>query len=48
MIYSSMGDYLTALSYYQKILDIKEKILPSTHPSLATTYNNIGGVYTMP
>jgi tetratricopeptide (TPR) repeat protein len=26
-------------------LNIKEKTLPSNHPDLATTYNNIGVIY---
>ena len=30
---------------YEKCLDIEKKSLPANHPSLATSYNNIGGVY---
>jgi tetratricopeptide (TPR) repeat protein len=37
-----MGEYLKALSYYEKALEIREKIFPSNHPDLASTYNNIG------
>ena len=41
----AQGDYKEALSYYEKCLDIKQKSLPANHPSLATSYNNIGSVY---
>ena len=40
-----MGDYPKALEYYQKALAIKEKVLGEEHPSTATSYNNIGGVF---
>ncbi|CAF0851414.1 unnamed protein product [Adineta steineri] len=39
------GDYEKAIWYYEKGLEIKQKTLPSNHPSLATSYNNIGLVY---
>ncbi|CAF0890568.1 unnamed protein product [Adineta ricciae] len=39
------GDYKMAIEYYEKALEIREKSLPSNHPSLATSYNNIGLVY---
>ncbi|CAF1236257.1 unnamed protein product [Rotaria sordida] len=44
-IYDSMGDYSQALSYYEKSLDIKKKILSPNDIGLASSYNNIGMVY---
>ncbi|CAF1656913.1 unnamed protein product [Adineta ricciae] len=38
------GDYKMAIEYYEKALEIREKSLPSNHPDLATSYNNIGAV----
>jgi len=40
-----MYDFSNALSYYQKALEIREKALPSNHPDIAYSYNNIGTVY---
>ncbi|CAF3506176.1 unnamed protein product [Rotaria sp. Silwood1] len=40
-----MENFSTALSYFQRALQIRQKSLPSNHPYLAITYNNIGGVY---
>ncbi|CAF4555589.1 unnamed protein product [Rotaria magnacalcarata] len=40
-----MGEYSKALEYYEKSLKIREISLPPTHPDLAQSYNNIGGVY---
>ncbi len=40
------GNYLEAIGYYKKALEIKQKTLPVNHPSLATSYSNIGMVYT--
>ncbi|CAF1122957.1 unnamed protein product [Adineta steineri] len=39
------GDYEKAIWYYEKALEIREKTLPSNHPHLAGSYNNIGAVY---
>ncbi|CAF0764160.1 unnamed protein product [Adineta steineri] len=39
------GDYEKAICYYEKALEIRQKTLPSNHPSFATSYNNIGCVY---
>jgi tetratricopeptide (TPR) repeat protein len=39
------GKYTEAITYYQKLLEIRQKTLPANHPSLATSYNNIGMVY---
>ncbi|CAF1434047.1 unnamed protein product [Adineta steineri] len=44
-VYSTLGDYGNAISYYEQGLKIQQKILPSDHPNLATTYNNIGSVH---
>jgi tetratricopeptide (TPR) repeat protein len=38
-------DYVEALSYYEKALEIRQNKLPSIHPDLALSYNNIGDVY---
>jgi tetratricopeptide (TPR) repeat protein len=40
-----MGKYPTALSYYQKTLEIQQNSLSHNHPDLGRTYNNIGMVY---
>ena len=40
-VYDNMGD-IKALAYYEKTLEIEQKTLPSNHPDLATSYNNIG------
>ena len=40
-----MGEYSKALSYYEKALEIRKQSLPSNHPDLALSYNNIGAVY---
>ena len=37
-----IGDYNTALQYYDKARKIQERVLGENHPDLATTYNNIG------
>ncbi|CAF4386216.1 unnamed protein product, partial [Rotaria sordida] len=36
-----MGNYSKALEFYEKSLKIREKALPSNHPDLAQSYNNI-------
>jgi tetratricopeptide (TPR) repeat protein len=45
MVYENMGEYSKALSYYEKAVEIRQKTLPANHPSLATSYNNIGVVF---
>jgi tetratricopeptide (TPR) repeat protein len=40
-----MGEYSKALSSHEKALVIKQQSLPPNHPDLASSYNNIGGVY---
>ncbi|CAF1253582.1 unnamed protein product [Adineta steineri] len=39
------GDYETAICYNEKAIDIRQNTLPSNHPDLAHSYNNIGLVY---
>ncbi len=41
----SMGDYEKALPFYQRALDIREKVLGPQHPDVATTLNNLAGLY---
>ncbi|CAF4527924.1 unnamed protein product [Rotaria socialis] len=43
--YEKIGDYSKALDFGEKALKISEKHLPSNHPKLATSYNNIGLAY---
>ncbi|CAF2078155.1 unnamed protein product [Rotaria magnacalcarata] len=57
--YKSIGEYSKALSFYQRAVDINKEALASNHLSwttsstmtscslLATSYNNIGGLYYM-
>ena len=39
------SDWQKALEYFQKALDIEEKVLSPDDPSLGATYNNMGTVY---
>jgi tetratricopeptide (TPR) repeat protein len=39
------GQYDEAIIFYKRSLEIRQKILPPTHPDLASSYNNTGGVY---
>ncbi|CAF1145171.1 unnamed protein product [Adineta steineri] len=41
----AQGDYEKAIWYYDKVLKILQKRLPSNDPNFATLYNNIGSVY---
>ncbi len=43
--YREMKDYLTALSYFQKGLQIREVKLPKNHPDLAVIYHNLAKLY---
>ncbi len=45
MCYNDLGDTQKALDFYNKAYDIENKILPSDHPSIATSLNNIGLCY---
>ena len=40
-----MGDYSKTPEYYQKTCKIEEITLPHSHPHLAISHSNIGGVY---
>jgi len=40
-----MGDYEKALPLYQRALEIIEKVLGPQHPDVATTLNNLAGLY---
>ena len=42
---NNQGEYDKALEWYQKALNIREKILGPDHPDTAATYNNIAAVY---
>ena len=44
LVYSDMGEYSKALSFYEKDLEISQKTLPANHPSVAVCYNNMGGL----
>ncbi|CAF4009011.1 unnamed protein product, partial [Rotaria sordida] len=44
-VYYSIGEYLKALSAYERSLELKKLALPPNHPDLAASYNNIGAVY---
>ncbi len=44
--YNSLNRKRTALKYFHKTLKIELEHLPSNHPDLATTYNNMAAVYT--
>jgi len=43
-VYTRQGEYKKALEYYSKALDISRFVLGENHPSIATSYNNIGVV----
>jgi tetratricopeptide (TPR) repeat protein len=40
-----MKDYPTALTYFQKGLQIREEKLPKNHPDLAVIYHNLAKLY---
>ena len=37
-----LGDYASALVFYQKAIEIRQEYLPANHRSLSVSYNNIG------
>ena len=45
IIKSNQGNYKQAIEYYTKALELAKKTLPANHPDLATSYNNMAGVY---
>ncbi len=44
-VHAYLADYDKALGYFKKALAIQEKVLWKEHPNVATSYNNIGNVY---
>ncbi len=44
-LYYKLVEYKKAEEYYIRSLTIREAVLPSNHPDLATTYNNLGNLY---
>ncbi|CAF3913600.1 unnamed protein product [Rotaria sp. Silwood1] len=45
LVKENQGKYTEAIAFYEKSLEIEQKILPADHPDFAPSYNNIGGVY---
>jgi tetratricopeptide (TPR) repeat protein len=45
LINHTQGNNQEAIEYYEKSIEINEKILPPTHLSLANSYSDIGEVY---
>jgi len=44
-LFHSSGEVFKALDYNQKVLAFSEKVLPSEHPDLAISYNNLAETY---
>lgn len=44
-VFHSSGEVFKALEYCQKAVSIREGILPSDHPDLAISYNNLAQMY---
>ncbi|CAF1285705.1 unnamed protein product [Rotaria sordida] len=44
-VYQSIGEYLKAITFYERATDIDKKMSPPSQLSLADSYNNIGLVY---
>ena len=44
-VYSMQGDYLLALDYITKALEIRKSLNGNEHELVATAYNNMSGVY---
>ena len=42
-----MDEYARTLSFYEKALAIQQQSLPSNHPGLGFSYNNVANVYCM-
>ena len=45
LISDELGDFASALSFYQKAFDIRRRCLPPNHRSLSVCYNNMGEVH---
>jgi Tfp pilus assembly protein PilF len=41
----NQGEYEEAITFYEKLIEIEEKVFPLRHASLANAYDNIGIVY---
>lgn len=44
-LFRELGELNKALNYSLKALSVREKVLPSGHPDLATSYNNLAETY---
>ena len=44
-VFDYFAEYDTAIEYYQKVLEIREKIFGTEHIETAISYNNIGTLY---
>ena len=44
-VYFNTGEYLKALSFYERLLEIWKLVLPPNHPLLANAHNNIASVH---
>jgi hypothetical protein len=42
--YKTQGKLDKAIEFYEKALSIKIKVLGEEHPSVASSYNNLGNV----
>jgi len=45
VVYYDQKKYTEALDFYKKSLAIRKQHLPSNHPAIAASHNNIGLVY---
>jgi tetratricopeptide (TPR) repeat protein len=43
--YDMMNENALAIEYYNKTLEVQKASLPSDHPSIALTYNNMGSFH---
>ena len=44
-VYSKIGEYSKALSFYENAPGMQQETLPPNHPYLAATYDNMGQIY---
>jgi tetratricopeptide (TPR) repeat protein len=44
-LYKEKEEYSKTFSFHEKAIENYQKILPSNHPLLTVSYNNIGEVY---
>jgi tetratricopeptide (TPR) repeat protein len=42
LLFKAKGDFEQAAEFCMKCLEIRNAVLPSNHPDLATSYNNLG------